>query len=48
MNRMHKPNLLKTVRTGKGGKGEGGKYFKKLVNKNALKPKIGGPPGNFF
>jgi hypothetical protein len=21
--------------------------FKKLVNKNAIKPKIGGPPGNF-
>jgi hypothetical protein len=21
--------------------------FEKLVNKNAIKPKIGGPPGNF-
>jgi len=37
----------------KGSEGEG-KYphhqanFKALVNKNAIKPKIGGAPGNFF
>jgi hypothetical protein len=45
------------MHTGAGGGGPGGgkwvklrdqmKIFKKLVNKNAIKPKIGDLPGNF-
>jgi hypothetical protein len=30
-----------------GGEGKGGKIFKKLVDKNAIKPKVGDLSGNF-
>jgi hypothetical protein len=46
-------HLIDAHREGGGGRGKGDEtapprqIFEKLVNKNAIKPKIGGPPGNF-
>jgi hypothetical protein len=47
-----KETLKGAIDVHKGG-GEGGEapprqIFEKLVNKNAIKPKIGGPPWQFF